>query len=102
MAKPTDKEKGFTEKFEPQRDIFPDVNELMKKERAVSEKIDKEGNRWKKVYFGGGSHFTNWLNQYLEIYGDENIEVEEPETSVCECYKEGGEKMKRIWVKEKR
>mgnify|MGYP006910768081 CR=1 FL=1 len=35
------------------------VRRRMAEEEAIREKIDKEGNRWKKGYFGGGAHFRN-------------------------------------------
>ncbi len=34
--------------------------ERMKLEEAIKEKVDDLGNRWRKVYFGGGSHMKNW------------------------------------------
>ncbi len=75
------------------------VDEKMAEEERVREKVDKEGNRWKKVYCGGGGHFRNWLKQLLELWGEENIEVEEIDSQGFRCYEEGGEKMYRIWVK---
>ena len=69
-------------------------------EEEVQEKVDREGNRWKKVYCGGGAHFRNWLKQSREIWGEENIEVEEIDPRGFRCYEESGEKMYRIWVRD--
>jgi hypothetical protein len=70
------------------------------KEDDVREKTDAEGVRWRKVYVGGGDHFKNWLAQCVEIHGEENIQVEEIDSSDFACYREAGEKMLRIWVKD--
>lgn len=69
-------------------------------EEEIQEKVDREGNQWKKVYCGGGAHFKNWLNQVLELWGEKNIEVEEIDPRGFQCYEESGEKMYRIWVKD--
>jgi len=50
--------------------------ERIAQEEQVREKIDEKGNRWRKVYFGGGEHFRNWLEQCREL-GE--VEVEELE-----------------------
>ncbi len=76
-------------------------NERLSEEERVHEKVDKAGNRWKKVYFGGGAHFRNWLSQCLEIYGESNIETEEIDSTGLQCYEESGEKMYRIWVRDR-
>ena len=71
-------------------------------EESIKEKVDAEGNKWKKVYWGGGAHFKNWLEQTQELadaMGSE-IEVEEIESSELTCYEQGGEKLYRIWLKE--
>ena len=52
------------------------IEERMKEENQVREKIDEKGNKWRKLYFGGGAHFRNWLEQCKEIYGEEDVEVE--------------------------
>jgi hypothetical protein len=75
-----------------------DISERMAQEESVREKIDQQGNKWRKAYFGGGAHFRNWLDQYKEL-GYE-IEVEEIDSKGFLCFEEGGEKMYRIWVKE--
>ena len=48
------------------------IEEIMKEENQVREKTDEKGNRWRKLYFGGGAHFRNWLEQCNEIYGEED------------------------------
>ena len=76
------------------------VRERMAEEEAIRERVDKDGNRWTKVYFGGGAHFRNWLTQFLELKGEENIKVEEADSKGFQCYEESSEKMYRIWVKD--
>lgn len=73
--------------------------ERMAEENLVTERVDGEGNIWRKVYFGGGAHFRNWLGQTIELCGEENVEVEEIDSRGFKCFEEGGEKMYRIWVK---
>jgi hypothetical protein len=70
----------------------------MAREELVQEKIDPQGNKWRKVYFGGGAHFRNWLAQYQEL-GFE-IEVEEIDSTGFRCFEESGERTHRIWLKE--
>ncbi len=81
------------------RDAGSDIAGIMRKEEAVTKKVDSKGNRWEKAYFGSGSHFKNWLEQFKEIYGKENVEVEDVNSSGFKCYDEDNEKMKRIWIK---
>ena len=66
-------------------------------EELVQEKTDAQGNKWRKVYFGGGTHFQNWLEQCREL-GE--VEVEEVDSRGFKCFEESGEKMYRIWMKE--
>jgi hypothetical protein len=66
-------------------------------EDRVKEKVDASGNKWRKVYFGGGAHFQNWLEQCREL-GE--VEVEEVDSRGFKCFEESGEKMYRIWMKE--
>jgi hypothetical protein len=66
-------------------------------EEKVKEKVDASGNKWRKVYFGGGAHFQNWLEQCREL-GE--VEVEEVDSKGFKCFEESGEKMYRIWMKE--
>lgn len=74
--------------------------ERMRLEEAIQEKTDDQGNKWRKVYFGGGSHMQNWLDQVKEVYGEEDVEIEETDSSGFRCYEEGGEKMYRIWARQ--
>jgi hypothetical protein len=71
--------------------------ERLAQEELVKEKIDAQGNKWRKVYFGGGAHFRNWLEQCREL-GE--VEVEEVDSKGFKCFEEAGEKMYRIWMKE--
>ncbi len=65
-------------------------------------RFDGAGARWVKKYVGGGAHFVNWLEQFKEIYGDENVVVEAVAASGLACYGEGKEKLYRIWVREEK
>ncbi len=71
--------------------------ERLAQEELVKEKMDARGNKWRKVYFGGGAHFRNWLEQCREL-GE--VEVEEVDSRGFKCFEEAGEKMYRIWMKE--
>jgi hypothetical protein len=66
------------------------------REEQVREKVDEKGDRWRKVYFGGGEHFRNWLEQCREL-GE--VEVEEVDSRGFKCFEEAGEKLYRIWVR---
>ena len=70
--------------------------ERMAQEELVQIRIDEKGDKWRKVYLGGGAHFRNWLDQCKEL-GE--VEVEEVDATGFKCYEEGGEKLYRIWVK---
>ncbi len=76
--------------------------DLLDEEDKVRDKVDAQGNRWRKVYFGGGGHFENWLEQTVELCGKKNVEVEEVDIPGLSCFSEGGEKMYRIWVKQQK
>ena len=71
--------------------------ERLAQEEMVKEKVDAQGNKWRKVYFGGGAHFRNWLEQCREL-GE--VEVEEVDSKGFKCFEEAGEKMYRIWMKQ--
>jgi hypothetical protein len=73
-----------------------DFPERMAEEERVQERADASGNRWRKVYVGGGSHFRSWLEQCREI-GE--VEVEEIDPAGFKCYERSGEKLYRIWMK---
>ena len=72
------------------------TEEIMAEEEKIQEKTDEEGNRWRKVYFGGGEHFKNWLAQCREL-GE--VMVEEVDSTGYKCFEESGEKLYRIWMK---
>ena len=76
------------------------VRERIAEEETIRERVDKDENRWTKVYFGGGAHFRNWLSQFIELKGEENVKVEEADSTGFQYYEESGEKMYRIWVKD--
>lgn len=74
------------------------VREKMAEEEMVREKVDRQGVKWRKVYFGGGEHFKNWLAQCKEL-GE--VMVEEIDSTGFKCFEEGGERLYRIWMKVK-
>ena len=80
-----------------QRDYKAIEQEKMAKENLVVEKVDGKGDKWRKVYFGGGAHFRNWLEQCQQL-GE--VEVEEIDSEGFRCFVESGEKLFRIWMKE--
>ena len=65
-------------------------------EETLREKVDDNGTRWIKIYFGGGAHFSKWLSQFIELKGEENVKVEEADSTGFQCYEESGEKMYHI------
>ena len=75
------------------------VEERMRQEELVREKTDEQGTTWYKVYFGGGEHYKGWLAQCRELYGEENVMVEEMDPTGFTCFEQGGEKLYRIWAK---
>ena len=75
------------------------IEERMRREEQVKEKKDEKGNKWQKLYFGGGAHFRNWLEQCKEIYGEENLEIEEVDPTGFKCFEEGGGSIYRIWAR---
>ncbi|UCF71869.1 MAG: hypothetical protein JSW35_06580 [Deltaproteobacteria bacterium] len=79
-----------------QKDAEKTIQERMAEEDLIQERIDAKGNRWRKVYFGGGEHFKNWLTQCREL-GE--VMVEEVDSTGYKCFEEGGEKLYRIWMK---
>ena len=76
------------------------IRHRMAEEENIREKVDDNGTRWTKAYFGGGAHLRNWLSQFIELKGDENVAVEEIDSRGFQCFEESGEKMCRIWVKD--
>ena len=69
-------------------------------EEKVRQRVDEDSTRWTEVYFGGGAHFRNWLGQFVELRGEENVKVEEADSRGFQCYEESVENMYRIWVKD--
>ena len=76
------------------------IHQRMAEEEKIQHSVDAEGNRWTKAYFGGGAHFRSWLTQIVEIKGEQNVKVEEVDSTGFQCYEQGGEKLYRIWVRE--
>ena len=72
------------------------IQERIAEEDLVQERIDEEGNKWRKIYLGGGEHCRNWLEQFKE-FGE--VRVEEVDSKGFQCFEEGGEKMYRVWLK---
>jgi len=72
------------------------IRERMAEEEKLIERVDARGVKWKKVYFGGGEHFKNWLAQCREL-GE--VEVEEVNSRGYKCFEEAGEKLYRIWLR---
>jgi hypothetical protein len=60
------------------------IGERMKEESQLRERIDEKGNK---------------LEQCREIYGEEDVEVEEVNAIGFKCFEEGGEKIYRIWAR---
>ena len=83
-----------------QVDQWDPIQQRMAEEEKIQQKVDENGARWTKVYFGGGAHLRNWLSQFIELKGEENVEMEEADSTGFQCYEESGEKMYRIWVKD--
>lgn len=77
----------------------PTEEEATEREAGVLERRDADGNVWRKIYVGGGTHFRNWLEQCREIYLEEDLEVEEADAAGFACYERQGERMYRIWLR---
>jgi hypothetical protein len=75
------------------------IRRRMAEEENIQEKVDDQGNKWTKIYFGGGAHFRNWLRQFVELKGEENVKVEEADSRGFQCYEDSGEEMYRIWIR---
>ena len=72
----------------------------MAEEETFREKVDEGDNRWTKVYFGGRAHLRNWLGQFIELKGEDNVRVEGIDSRGFQCFEGSGERMCRIWVKD--
>ncbi len=77
----------------------PERSRLAAEERVRIE-VDSDGVRWKKVYFGGGAHLSNWLAQSEELAGKENVRTERVDAPELTCFSQGGEALYRVWVRE--
>jgi hypothetical protein len=102
MIREKNDQQGTINKTNQRRISQPDISERMRQEESIQERIDQEGIKWRKLYFGGGAHFRNWLSQCIEIYGEENIAIEEVDPAGFSCFEESDEKMHRIWVKDRK
>jgi hypothetical protein len=69
-------------------------------EERVRHRVDPDGSRWIKVYFGGGEHLRGWLEQCRELAGEENVRTEPVDPEGLSCFAESGEGLYRIWVRE--
>jgi hypothetical protein len=69
-------------------------------EERIRDKVEEDGSRWIKVYFGGGAHFENWLSQAIELKGDDGVRVEEIAAAGFRCCEDSNEKLYRIWVRD--
>jgi len=79
------------------KEDLPDTScQRMIEEEQIRERTDEQGNKWVKVYFGGGAHLKNWVEQCKEL-GE--VEIEEVKPQGLKCYQEGDEKLFRVWLK---
>jgi hypothetical protein len=67
------------------------IRQRMAEEETVPGRIDEDGNKWTKVYFGGRAHLRNWLSQFVGLKSEENVQVEEIDSRGFRCF-EGREK----------
>ena len=72
------------------------IQERIAEEDLVQERVDEEGKKWRKIYFGGGEHCRHWLEQFKEL-GE--VQVEDVDSRGFKCFEEGGEKLCRVWLK---
>jgi len=49
------------------------IQERIAEEDLVQERVDEEGKKWRKIYFGGGEHCRHWLEQFKEL-GEVQVE----------------------------
>jgi hypothetical protein len=75
------------------------IHRRMVEKENIIEEVDDQGNKWTKVYFGGGAHFRNWLSQFVELEGEENVKLEEADSGGFRCYEESSEIIYRIWIR---
>jgi len=91
--------KGSIEDEDEKGSLFMQQKGCNGKEPIAAERTDSSGNRWRKVYTGGGSHFRHWLEQFKEIYEEENILVEEEDATGFACFEQADERMYSVWLK---
>jgi hypothetical protein len=72
------------------------IQERIAEEDFIGERVDEEGNRWRKIYFGGGEHCRHWLEQFKEL-GE--VQVEEVGSRGFKCFEKDGENLCRVWLK---
>jgi hypothetical protein len=72
---------------------------ILEAEEQVRERVDPDGTRWVKVYFGSGEHLSNWLDQCRELAGEENVRTEAVAPVGLACFSEGDEGFFRVWVR---
>jgi len=72
------------------------IQERFAEEDRIQERVDAQGNRWRKIYFGGGEHFRNWLEQFKEL-GE--VMVEDVDPTGFQCFEQAGEGLHRVWLR---
>lgn len=80
----------------PNQGDLKTVQERIAEEDLIQERVDAQGNRWRKIYFGGGEHLRNWLEQFKEL-GE--VVVEDVDSTGFRCFEETGENLHRVWLK---
>ena len=76
-----------------------DCETVLREEERVLKKDNPDGTTWRKIYFGNGAHYKNWLDQCIEIYGEENVQVESIDHSSLPCFRSNSIVF-RIWVRD--
>ena len=60
---------------------------------------DAAGAAPKRPGGDGGAHFRHWLQQFKEIYEEDDFLVEEEDPTAFACFEQAGEKMYSVWRK---
>jgi hypothetical protein len=79
-----------------QEDQEKTIQDRIAEEDLVQERVDEGGNKWRKIYFGGGEHCRHWLEQFKEL-GE--VQVEDVDSRGFKCFDDAGEKLCRVWLK---
>jgi len=79
----------------------PSRQSILEEEEGVQQKIDEDGNWWTKIYLEDEVQLNNWAKKYLESVGKAGMKVEEIDSIKIQCHEVGGEKIPRIWLKER-